>query len=119
MYCASCGEEIDEDTRYCPSCGHEIGTTPTEDTEPKSSSVEGERDTGNSEGIDYDFVMSIKDAWQRRTMFRAVMDVVALLVTAGFWSGWLIMEFIQHHYNLKKGKTKPYEEGDEKTINIL
>jgi hypothetical protein len=131
MYCASCGTEIDEGTSYCPSCGHEIGTDPTassssstsrdisrdvcEDVSRDSSSATSSVDAG----ADYDIVMSIEDALRRRTAFRLVMDVIALLVTAGFWAGWLAVEFISHHYNLKKGKTKPYEEGDEKTFNIM
>ena len=138
MYCASCGNEIEEGTSYCPSCGHEIGTDPTESSSSTSKDVnrsvrknvsrdvskDVSRDTSSStssvdDGADYDIVMSIEDAWRRRTMFRAVMDVIALLVTAGFWAGWLAVEFISHHYNLKKGKTEPYEEGDEKTFNIM
>jgi hypothetical protein len=63
--------------------------------------------------------MSIEDALRRRTPLRLVLDVIALLVTAGFWGGWLIMEIIQHHYRLKKGKVEPWEEGDEKSFNIL
>lgn len=123
MYCASCGKEIDEGTSYCPDCGHEMGTDPTDSS---SSSVSrdvskdvSEESSSVDDGADYDIVMSIEDALRRRTAFRLVMDVIALLVTAGFWGGWLIMEFIQHHYKLKKGETKPFEEGDEKSFNIL
>ena len=131
MYCASCGNEIAEGTSYCPSCGHEIGTDPTTSSSSSASkdlsrdvSKDVSRDTSSStssvdDGADYDIVMSIEDAWRRRTTFRAILDVVALLVTAGFWAGWLAVEFVSHHYNLKKGKTKPYEEGDEKTFNIM
>ncbi len=129
MYCASCGNEIDEGTSYCPDCGHEIGADPTASSSGSTSkgsrdvSKDVSRDTSSTssvdDGADYDIVMSIEDAWRRRTMFRAVMDVIALVVTAGFWAGWLAVEFISHHYNLKKGKTKPYEEGDEKTFNIM
>jgi len=128
MYCASCGNEIDEGVQYCPSCGHEIGTDPTEISSTSYSediNREVSRSSSSSssssieDGADYDIVMSIEDAWRRRTMFRAVMDVIALIVTAGFWAGWLAVEFISHHYKLKKGKTKPYEEGDEKTFNIM
>lgn len=131
MYCASCGNEIAEGTSYCPSCGHEIGTDPTTSSSSSASrdtsrdvSKDVSRDTYSStssvdNGADYDIVMSIEDAWRRRTTFRAILDVVALLVTAGFWAGWLAVEFVSHHYNLKKGKTKPYEEGDEKTFNIM
>ena len=131
MYCASCGNEIAEGTSYCPSCGHEIGTDPTTSSSSSASrdtsrdvSKDVSRDTSSStssvdDGADYDIVMSIEDAWRRRTTFRAILDVVALLVTAGFWAGWLAVEFVSHHYNLKKGKTKPYEEGDKKAFNIM
>lgn len=131
MYCASCGTEIDGGTSYCPNCGHEIGTDPTVSSSSSSSRDSSRdvsrgvsRDTSSStssvdDGADYDIVMSIEDALRRRTGFRLVMDVIALLVTAGFWGGWLIMEFIQHHYKLKKGETEPWEEGDEKSFNIL
>jgi len=125
MYCASCGNEIDDGVQYCSDCGHEIGTDPTRGepaSGPDSRAVDrdvSEKSSSIEAGANYDIVMSIEDAWRRRTMFRAVMDVIALLVTAGFWAGWLAVEFISHHYNLKKGKTKPYEEGDEKTFNIM
>lgn len=131
MYCASCGNEIDEDTSYCPSCGHEIGTDPTTSSSSSASrdvsrdvSENDSRDTSSStssieDGADYDLVMSIEDGIRRRSPLRLILDVIALLVTAGFWGGWLIMEFIQHHYKLKKGETEPWEEGDEKAFNIL
>jgi len=125
MYCASCGNEIEEGTKYCPNCGHEIGTDPTEgEPTPNTDSRSVDRDLSQQsssidDGADYDIVMSIEDAWRRRTMFRAVLDVIALFVTAGFWAGWLAVEFVSHHYNLKKGKTKPYEEGDKKEFNIM
>jgi hypothetical protein len=117
MYCASCGERIDEGVKYCPDCGHKIGTPPTESADSGSTTdtIDGEDD----ESSDYDFVMSIEDAIRRRTPLRLVLDVIALLVTAGFWAGWLLMEFIQHHYKLKKGETEPWEEGDKKSFNIL
>lgn len=124
MYCASCGNELEEGTSYCPSCGHEIGTDPVSGSTSKHISRDVRRDSYSSsssvdDGADYDIVMSIEDALRRRTGLRLVLDVVALLVTAGFWAGWLIMELIQHHYKLKKGETEPWEEGDEKSFNIL
>ncbi|WP_394358921.1 zinc ribbon domain-containing protein [Halapricum desulfuricans] len=121
MYCGSCGNELEEGTSYCPSCGHEIGTDPTESI---SNSVSRDISRNSSmssvdNGTDYDIVMSIEDALRRRTRLRLILDLIALLVTAGFWAGWLIMEFIHHHYNIKKGETEPWEEGDEKSFNIL
>lgn len=119
-YCASCGVEIDESVQYCPSCGHGIGSTPTPHEEIDSAVEKVDRDDSDvSDGADYDFVMSIEDAIRRRTPLRLILDVIALLVTAGFWAGWLIIEVIQHHYKLKKGESKPYEGGDEKSFNIL
>jgi hypothetical protein len=117
MYCAACGHEVG-DVEYCPNCGHELGTSPIQETETREESAVGTESDGY-DGVDYDFVMSVEDAIRRRTPLRLFLDVVALIVTAGFWAGWLAMEIISHHYNLKKGKTKPWEEGDEQTFNIL
>lgn len=117
MYCASCGLEIDDTVTYCPTCGHEIGTNPVSTPPAESDSTRlGE---SSVDGVDYDFVMSIEDAIRRRTTLRLVLDVIALFVTAGFWTGWVAFELISHHYNIKKGNTEPWEEGDEKEFNIL
>jgi len=106
MYCPSCGDEIKDSVEFCPSCGHEVGAEVGESLSESGAS-------------EYDIVMSVEDGIRRRTPLRLTLDVIAIFVTAGFWGGWLIMEFIQHHYKLKKGETEPWEEGDEKSFNIL
>jgi uncharacterized membrane protein YvbJ len=104
MYCSSCGEEIADNSEYCSSCGHEIGTAANGDTE---------------DGVDYDIAMSVEDAISRRSGVRWVVDIIALVVSVGFWGGFLAVEFLIHHSNLKKGETKPWEDGDDKEFWIM
>ena len=124
MYCASCGTEIEKETSYCPNCGHEIGTDPSASSSGsrRSSEPVGREKKGDSpsieHGADYDIAMSIEDGLRRRKPFRLILDVIAIFVTAGFWTGWIGMELIIHHYNLKKGKVEPWEEGMDKEFWI-
>lgn len=105
MYCSSCGEEISEKVQYCPECGHEIGPGTGDQT-------------SQSEGVDYDIAMSIEDAISRRSGGRWIVDIIALIVSVGFWGGFLAVEFLIHHRNLNKGEAEPWEEGDEKDFWI-
>lgn len=113
MYCASCGTEIDDGTAYCPDCGHEIGTDPTDSV----SKGEGEKvrvdSSSESEGVDYDFAMSIEDAIARRSIARWIVDITVSIFSFGIWIGFVAVEVLVHHRNLKKGDTEPWEEGDE------
>lgn len=114
MYCPSCGEEIENSVRFCPSCGVEISSI-TNSTETRTQAPR----QPNVSGFDYDIAMSIEDALSRRSTGRWIVDVGLLLVTAGFWIGFLAVELLTHHRNLNKGKTKPWEEGDETEFNIM
>lgn len=111
MYCASCGQEVEDQKQFCPNCGHKLGTDPNLNSGENYPS-------GVSDGADYDIAMSIKDGLERRKLTRLALDIGLLFMSVGIWGGFLIGEFIAHHYNIRKGKVKPFEEGDEKDFFI-
>lgn len=109
MYCPECGQQNDENSNYCRECGANLrDSTGGEKTDNEPTSAE-----------DYDIFMSIQDGFERTKLARTIIDVGAILISAGFWFGWVAVEYISHHYKLKKGEREPYEEGDEKLWSLM
>jgi uncharacterized membrane protein YvbJ len=104
MYCPECGEEIEEDVKFCPECGHSID-------------ADGRLDSGTGE--DYDIAMSVYDGLNRRSSTRMIVDIIALVATAGVYGVYLAIELLKHHRNIRNGDTEPWDEGDSKEFFII
>ncbi|MXR50201.1 zinc-ribbon domain-containing protein [Halovenus sp. WSH3] len=119
MYCPACGEEIPDGSNFCAECGTDIQEYTGQDTRQNTREY-NQKDTGAVErGTDYDFVMSIQDGFKRTKFARGVIDFTLAIATAGFWLGIVAVEFVRHHYHLRKGKVEPYQEGQRKQWHLF
>ena len=117
MYCPECGAEIPGDSKYCSECGANISTDEADGGGEWTTDITGSDETGPPG--DWDFIMSIQDGFERIRNARVLIDLGILLASAGFWFGLMAVEHIKHHYELKKGRREPFEEGDPKQWHLF
>jgi hypothetical protein len=91
MYCSECGGVIARSATFCPECGAQHG----------GSSSGGNRVHSTDEHLPYwhdDGVFSrYVKFWGDKRLIYQILDLLMLVVSAGFFIGWIGMEAVKVH----------------------
>lgn len=87
VYCSECGDVISQSASFCPECGAQHGASG-----PQSAR------SSSGEHLPYwhdDNILSryLKFWGDKRTLYQ-ILDLVMLVISAGFFLGWIGMEVI-------------------------